>query len=141
MLKSKFVQLLFVPVCCLTLTGCPSNNGLGQVEGVVTVDGEPADQATVRFYPTTGRGSFGISDSEGRYRLKYTVKKDGAILGNHKVTVSTALNPEINMHTREETAPGRKESLPAKYYDRRKTELSADVTSGNNEINFDVSTK
>ena len=141
MLNLKFFCVVPLAACCLLLTGCPSDNGLGQVQGVITIDGEPADRATVRFYPTTGRGSFGVSDAEGRYELKYTVRKDGAIVGNHKVTVSMAVNPDFSMETREEISPGRKESLPAKYYDRRKTELTADVTSGSNEINFDVSTK
>lgn len=141
MLRFKFVQSFLITACCLMLTGCPSDSGLGRVQGVITVDGEPAAQATVRFYPSEGRGSFGTSDAEGRYELKYSVKKNGAAIGKHKVTVSTAVNPDFSMETREQVSPGRPESLPAKYYDRKQTELSADVTSGNNEINFDLSTE
>ena len=141
MRDSKFFQLVVLAPLCLVLSGCPSDNGFGLVEGVVTIDGQPADRATVRFYPTQGRGSFGQSDAEGRYELKYTANKDGAAVGKHKVTVSMAYNPEFSNATREQTAPGREESLPKKYHDRQRTELSADVTSGSNEINFDLTTK
>ena len=138
----KAINCCALLFCGFVLLGCTGGDkDLGLVEGLVSIDGQPADKATIRFYPSNGsRGSFGVTDGEGRYELVYTVGKDGAKIGQHKVTISTKLTPDYSMETRKQIAPGRKESLPKKYYDRRQTELTANVASGSNEIDFDLST-
>jgi hypothetical protein len=44
---------------------------------------------TVLFQPVAGgRASAGVTDSTGRYTLRYTEVADGAMVGDHVVTLS-----------------------------------------------------
>ena len=131
-------QFLQLTLCILLLfcVGCGAGSSIGQVEGVVTFDGEPIDRATVSFYPTDARASIGVSDDQGHYKLTYTRSTKGALIGDHKVTVQTRIDREDDPPTSEYGGKGREEFLPPKYMDRRKTELTATVESGTNTIDF-----
>ena len=120
-------------VCC----GCFSGSGnIGEVEGVITLDGKPLDQTTIAFYPTEGRSSIGFTDAEGHYSLVHTRNENGAIIGGHKVTISTAL--EGSDQYDEVQTEGRKETMPRKYLNKKTTDLTAKVERGTNTINFDL---
>lgn len=69
--------------------GCQDGPKLVEVEGVVTLDGEPLEGATVMFQPTEGRPSAGTTDIEGHYALTYTSEKRGALVGEHAVSITT----------------------------------------------------
>lgn len=132
----------FYTICLMGLAlssqGCQSDEiELGQVTGLVTVDGQPIESAQLEFTPTDGRMSIAQTDANGHYQLRYTSDRKGAMIGTHKVAVTTALQP-----VQEEGAPwtkGRKELLPAKYHSQ--TELTAEVKPGSNEINFELTSK
>ena len=48
---------------------------------------------TVLFQPVAGgRASTGITDAEGRYSLRYTEVADGAVVGDHTVSLSEPLD-------------------------------------------------
>ena len=71
-----YLKQLIALVACfglLGLSGCLNggNSDLGTVTGVVTVDGEPINYATVTFMPTQGRASVGLTDADGAYKLVY----------------------------------------------------------------------
>lgn len=139
-MKQHQIILFCLSVLLLSFSGCFSSDGnIGWVEGIVTVDGEPIDNATVRFYPVDGRGSSGTTDANGHYELRYTRSQMGAIVGQHKVTVSTEIKGSA--YGQESAIEDRRESLPKKYIDRKKTELAATVTSGNNKIDFALESK
>ena len=114
---------------------------------MTTIDGEPIDYAAVTFMPTQGRASIGRTDADGVYKLAYVIGQDGALIGNHKVYVTTRVKKEPAYGQKEgvEKSPirlnGRKELLPKENCDRNYTELTATVESGNNEINFDPTSK
>lgn len=130
-------QYLQFGLCVLLLCfcGCPSSGNIGWVEGVVTLDGDPVEGATVRFYPVVdGRGSSGKTDANGHYELRYTRSADGAIVGEHRVTVSTRVIADN--YDPENKVEGRAETMPKKYLDRKKTELTATVESGSNTIDL-----
>ena len=129
----RYVQ---VSLCALLvfICGCSNSGNIGAVEGTVTVDGVPADRATVSFYPTEGRPSLGYTDQSGHYTLIYSRDAKGAVIGQHKVTISTELEKDYMDGADQEE---RKETMPAKFLDRDTTELTATVESGDNEINFD----
>lgn len=138
MIRFQYLQfgLAALLLCCC---GCPaSNDGIGTVEGVITLDGEPVDQASVMFFPQSGRASIGTTDDTGHYKLLYTRSADGAVIGKHKVTISTEVKENSDYGTEEVATAARKEIIPKKYLDRRKTELTATVTGGKNTINFDL---
>src|SRR5262245_58358957 len=57
----------------MALVGCGANQQLGQVDGVVTLDGQPLGNVLVVFVPDGGRPvvrSAGVSDSAGKFQLK-----------------------------------------------------------------------
>jgi hypothetical protein len=64
------------------------------VHGVVTVDGKPLFQGKVMFAPVAtaenanpGKPGWGNIESDGAYRLTTFEKEDGAVVGEHWVTI------------------------------------------------------
>ncbi len=69
--RLRLLPCLLIAAC---LAGCGGDGlQLVQVNGTVTLDGQPLVGAAVIFHPDGGRPSVGETDSEGRYSLKYTV--------------------------------------------------------------------
>ena len=127
------------PVACVVLAlsglalGCGSDDRpeLGDVTGTVTLNGQPLAAAAVIFQPTgqnTGRASRSVTDQEGHYRLNYLRDIDGAVVGSHKVYITTA----------SEESP--EEHLPGKYSKPRETVLTAEVTGNGDTIDFALTT-
>ena len=139
-------RLMAVASCVIGLAcvGCgESGPPLGTVSGVVTMDGEPLANALVTFTPEAGgRGSIGKTDAGGKYELAFVDGK-GALIGNHKVSVTTikeaAAVTEMSSDSPEYANQGSsadydkaetKEPIPEKY--NTKTELTFDVKAGSN---------
>ena len=124
--------------CCLmlasvvTLPGCGRGDApqLGQVTGVVTLDGQPLPEAQVEFLPASGRPSSAETGQDGRYRLRYSADFDGALVGPHTVKIHTAVDGRVDRQ---------KELVPPRYH--AQSELSAEVKSGSNTFNFDLQSK
>lgn len=123
----------------LLISGCgPDTYGIQYrpVSGRITLDGEPLAGATVVFAPSaeglrSGRPSIGETNAAGEYQLTSISGVDGAVVGEHAVSISTA---KVDQNTQEELA---KESLPAKY--NLKSELSFTVPDeGTTAANFDL---
>lgn len=121
-------------------TGCskPPGPETGYVSGTVTLDGTPVADAIVNFDPTNGRPSKGFTDENGYYELIYTASRDGAVLGQHQVRITSARGASGGEGDAPKVA-ARKEIIPAKYNTR--SELTALVESGNNTIDFDLKSK
>lgn len=126
-----FVWLLF----CLFFAGCGPSYDLGQVSGIVTLDGTPLPQATLIFSRGKGRMAVGMTDEDGRYRLQYTHRQEGAELGTHTVRVTSRVDA-VSGEGGVPAIAGRPELLPARYHD--KTELTAEVKRGRNTIDFNL---
>ena len=128
----------WIPLVCLGLalallaSGCRRGPRLGTVTGTVTLDGKPLANAQVEFQPTAGAPpSYGTTDALGRYELRYTKEKLGAVVGGHIVritTQTTAVDPETG---EEYQIPQR---VPEKYNYR--SELVRQVTPEPNIIDF-----
>ena len=123
----------------LVAVGC-SNAGpeLAQVRGRITLDGKPLRDAAVMFVPETGRPATARTDLDGVYELAYTQGNRGALLGTHEVRIST-YRPGYEGETPEgvrRSITERPERVPARY--NEESELSVEVTPGNNEFNFDL---
>ena len=120
------VRRWFCAAVLLAAAGCGRGPRpqLGTVEGIVTLDGRPLADATVRFTPRgRGRTAQGVTDPAGRYRLIYLRDIPGANVDHHAVRITTA---------RDEA--GGVESLPPRYH--RLTQLEAVVRPGPNTIHF-----
>ena len=88
-------SLSFSALCFILLTtGCGSSGPeLAEVRGTVTYLGKPASGLVVYFVPQSGqRSSGGGTDAEGKFRLIYDPRHVGAIVGNHKVSISVEGN-------------------------------------------------
>ena len=126
------------------LTGCGSS-GLAPVTGTVTLDGKAAGGAVVAFIPTDGtpgNGGTAVADANGKYEITTPQGKKGLPPGQYRVTVSLRRNPDgsapdPNVPPIESQA---RESLPPKYNDRDKTELSATVSADGKSYDFTVQT-
>ncbi|QDT96021.1 carboxypeptidase regulatory-like domain-containing protein [Gimesia aquarii] len=135
-MKSKLL-VPFLSVVLILSSGCGSQSGdmpeIAIVKGWVKLDGEPVKSASVIFQPEKGRPSVGHTDYDGNFELKYIADKKGAVLGNHKVSISTYKVEEIVESDERHEVP---ERIPEEYNTR--TNLTASVEPGINEINFEL---
>jgi hypothetical protein len=138
----------------LFAVGCSGGGPeLGVVKGKVTMDSQPLSNVLVTFVPEGGgRPSTGTTNAEGNYSLIF-LDKDGALVGKHKVSVTTLStaapvteypsdSPEYAKQasgtgSATQKAPG--EPIPDKY--NTKTELVKEVKSGDNTINLELTSK
>lgn len=122
----------FLPLGC----GQGDRPDLGQVEGKVTLDGKPLSGATVQFQPEQGRPSKGVTDESGHYELMYRPGVKGAVLGKHKVSISTYREANPDAEDASQKAE-QKETIPENY--NVNTTLTAEVKSGSNDpIDFNL---
>jgi len=115
------------------------------VAGVVTVNDQPAANALVTFHPagdTKGNGGNGSTDEAGRYVILTLHGKKGLYPGKYTVTVSRRLNPDGSPPAPTEMPIESKarETLPPKYADAAKAELTAAVVAGDKKT-FDFPLK
>ena len=117
-------RLPLVAALALWTAGCSSEPfKTAPVSGVVTVDGQPVPKAAVMFQPSAtegqlnpGRGSYGITDSEGRYSLKLIGSETrGAAVGKHKVRIENYTEPGDPTDDRPRPRPKPAIPIPAKY--------------------------
>jgi hypothetical protein len=95
MTRARVVLILAV-AAALAVAGCGGGPKYVTVSGVVTVDNQPYPNAVVSFQPVAGkdgtspgRGSSGVTDGEGRYRLVTDDGTEGAIPGKNRVRIQT----------------------------------------------------
>jgi len=138
----RMIRRIFL-LLCLTLplaAGCrDSGPELGEVTGVVTLDGKPLPNATVEFQPTASGGSSsqGTTDESGRYELMYGVGRPGAMIGEHAVRITTyRMEPADEQGENMIEHP---EILPPKYHEQ--SELKREVASGSQVINFELESR
>ncbi len=126
---------------CLSFLGCGDADSdqpeLGLVNGIVSLDGEPLDGASVTFLPDSGRQATATTDADGNYELIYIRTTKGCKLGHNKVVISTLTEPEDAAEEGDDAKIEIKrvvEKVPRKYNTR--TELEADVKPGENKFDF-----
>jgi hypothetical protein len=123
------------------------------VTGRVTLGGQPVPGGAIQFWPKSGRPARGAIQPDGTYTLTTFDDKDGAVLGQHVVTIEAtrvegpvppikSTEDEIAYYSR----PGAKplvepkiERLVPERYGRRETSgLSAEVRRGGNQLDFNL---
>ena len=141
-------------LACLVVIGCgPGGPELGTVTGKVTLDGKPVTNGLVTFVPVAkGGASIGKTDANGQYELLFVDRK-GALLGQHKVTVTTVQEAAAVTLMRSDSPEYMKqaasatdksaynsakvvEPIPARY--NTNTELTKEVKSGANVIDLEL---
>lgn len=122
-----------IPVCLLLLlTGCGRPlDYTAKVSGTVTLGGQPANAFNIIFHPAKGRPATGTTDAQGRFTLTTFKSGDGAVLGEHVVTVTDAFPqgpPAMGRITANMTR------VPLLYSSVETTPLKATVEDKRNEI-------
>jgi hypothetical protein len=106
------------------------------VTGTVTLNGQPAKDAEVIFTPSQGRVASGATDAAGRFSLSTNKPGDGAVPGDHKVTIVEYYPPGKPPPM---TSGGPASRFPLQYMEAAQTPLQAKVERGKpNDFTFDV---
>lgn len=134
--------LLYVIATVMVCTGC--ERGFPTVEGVVSLDGAPLAvgqevSATIGFYPQDGRGSpaTGRIRQDGRYVIS-TGGRTGLPAGEYAISVRAS---EF-LPNRDPSTPRSSRLITPRHYSNPGTSgLSATVTLGSNQIDFDLSSE
>ena len=122
--------------CCLlmafSLAGCggvADQPDLASVSGKVTVGGQPLANAVVTFTPVAeGRPSSGATDDQGEFELQYTANANGAMIGEHTVTIAL-VQPD------DDDTPVDPKKLPPSAADGS---LKKEVKAGSNDIAIEL---
>jgi hypothetical protein len=133
---------LFVVMVSLALvSGCgPSGPEIARVSGVVTLDSKPLPEAFVFFrHADGGRISEAFTNDKGEYKLNYSLEESGAMVGTNTVRISTFIEAVKEDSGAIVKGTNKKELVPPKY--NKQSELTAEVKSGNNILNFDLKSK
>ena len=143
------------------LSGCGGSDApsVAPVTGVVTYQGKPVAGATVNFIKEGApRSGVGITNAEGRFQISTFANNDGAIIGDHVVTVvkkavtadlaqptATGATPEDMMKRMRAEAekPAEKvktDELPVKYANPTVSGLKAIVSpeASKNDFRFEL---
>jgi len=136
---------------CALAIGCGGNSPrppMGKVSGKVFYDGAPVNTGRVTFTPVSGEGdsggtpAMGVIESDGSYVLTTFNTGDGAMVGQHIVTVVVPMED-----LRDLNKPGPKgeiayklpkELVPKKYTDPATSPLRNTVTAGDNKIDIEL---
>lgn len=121
-----------------------------RVQGTVTVGGRPLTQGVIMFYPTAGgRPATGQIDADGTYELTTYDPGDGALLGDHAVTIEAvevnetsappaSLLDEVSSAPTATRPPQVRWLVPEDYADRSTSPLTAVVEDKDNTIDFPI---
>ena len=135
----------------LAVSGCGDGKiARYPVTGTVTVDGKPADGATVIFCPVEGEPEFmrerpfSQTDASGRFELTTLEPKDGAPAGDYTVMVRwlATSGPQPANVDPDRGGGGRAyDRLGGRYFHPEKSGLTATVEEGPNDLKFDLQSK
>ena len=134
-MKTVFYVMLCLPVIAvLVFSGCGDSSGMGQVEGVVTIDGKPAPAGLeITFSPEDGgQPSYGHTDQAGHYVMMQPGDNPGVPVGMCTVYITPEIE-DIENDTIMEIP------MPREYTDQSTQKF--EVKPGKQEHSFDIPTK
>lgn len=135
--QRPYFEMLWLSIVPLVVAvGCGGTDpNLGQVEGVVRIDGQPLADATVIFVQGQGRPAAGVTDAEGRYRVSLGGKRIGTMAGSNRVQITTERGPSETFEG--EPLPAVPERVPEAY--NVSSTLVVEVKAGEKTIaDFDL---
>jgi len=135
------------------LIGCGGSDHeeTAPVTGKITFQGASVTKGRIAFYPPKGRPAMGSIQGDGTYSLTTFDQGDGALLGNHRVTITAneaVGGPPPPASFEDEIKQAGKTSsqalakivwlVPQEYSNRKTSKLEAEVVSGNNTHDFNL---
>lgn len=138
----RIVASVFV----VSFVGCSSENRVatGTVTGIVTYNGDPLQIGSLLFVPVGGGPTAEANiGTDGSFEMGTYDDDDGAVLGEHQVMI-TAFTAPGGSGLPEDVIDGDGAPvsiLPDFYGDLEKSGLKVDVKSGENKIDFVLTSK
>lgn len=91
---AQFARLTLGVVLVFAAVGCGGTSySTAPVSGTVTLNGKALADASVQFQPAMGGNpgppSYGTTDDEGHFTLAFRDEKPGAVVGKHRVIITT----------------------------------------------------
>lgn len=134
-----FTTIAIAAVLLLAAVGCgPAEKRVATapVKGKISYKGAPVTTGNVMFIPSGG-GPPATAEiqADGTYSLKTYEPEDGAVPGDHVVTV-TAI--QLSTGSPEDPASDPKLLVPTKYSSSKTSGLTASVADGENAVDFDL---
>jgi hypothetical protein len=126
----------------LVLAGCTREIRIKivPVTGILKYKGKPVAHAHIEFSPERGRPSSGVTDEEGRFKLTYDTRHEGAIVGKHQVSIVPLPS---NEKEEEAVLKGKKLHLSkemANFFEKygpKNSKVEVDIEKNPTKLNFD----
>lgn len=145
----KYKSILAVMSLLALLSGCAEEKlPIYQIEGTVTLDGEPLDRISVEFVPSDqGPHSMGQTDESGRFKLSTydQEEKQGVLASKCKVVLrdNSVFKEGIEHLTPSQKrgmdlSSGKKPRIADKYSNFMTTPLEFEVVGDNQSVEFPV---
>lgn len=128
-IRAKFLSLIpFVTLAACLTVGCSGEHiPTGTVTGTVQLDGKPYSDADVIFLSLdSGKGATGAVQADGSFTLS-----DPIPVGIYQIFLAPKAPPE----GQDEPTPVKiDQSVPDKYWNESSTDLSTQITEGENTV-------
>lgn len=113
-----------------------------EVEGTVTMNGEPIENLRVEFWPENdGPASAGVTDAQGRFVLEAIDRTGkGAVKGVHKVLVrdTTIVTKFVGRQEDVDVTDGKKPRIGLQYYNPMRTPLEVTITGPTKDVKLEI---
>lgn len=133
-MRNSFVAMA---IAAVGVVGCGGVKGpeVATVSGTVTLDGKPLPNVNLQFVPEESGGSpsYGGTNADGKYQLLFNQNRKGAMLGKHRVQITTR---ERKLDEGGNPIGDEPVKLPAKY--AKPDALTAEVFTGGNTVDFQL---
>jgi hypothetical protein len=142
--RAALCRLTLAALVPVLLSGCGRSVQLGEVEGTVQLDGQPIDNVMVVFVPENPSlpQSFGVTDEQGRFKLRCNDKRMGAVVGGHRVMLVDAQTSPTPKSRDDDEAPegaiAARSRIPTIYNRANKTPLQQSVAAGSQTIAIEI---
>lgn len=137
MIRARHLRLGFAPVifAAALSAGC---SGSPRIEGTVTLGNQPVDEGTITFFPEGSRDA-GVNASAEIKNGKYSIDSPNLKPGSYRVEIYWF--KKTGKQVKNTNDPGTmidetKQVVPDEY--NRNTKLKADLKSGANTVNFEL---
>ena len=128
---------VLLAAAALPSLGCGGSDRPKTIEttGIVTYKGAPVEGAQVMFTSPTARPATATTNAEGRFELTTFEPGDGAVEGEHQVTITKT--ERVPGEDPKNPYPKTRHLLPTQYANPQKSPLSATISAdGKTELKF-----
>jgi len=129
---------LLLSSCLLVcVVGCGGDGAkMGNVDGVVLLDGQPLTSGKVLFQPAAGQGAEGTIQPDGTFTMVTEGEGDGVVVGEHQVAIVAYAKGSGGRHVPGGPRTTAKPLVPERYLAPGTSGLKCDVKPGDNHPEF-----